>query len=262
MHWFKHDSDASQDAKLKRLRMKYGLEGYGLYWYCVELIASEVDQNKFTFELEHDSEIIAFDTGIHVERVNEMMAHMVNLGLFESNNNTITCLKMLKRLDQSMTSNKKMRELINKAKENHDGVMISHDSVMQEEIRIDKIRNKDMSTEVESHDDFTTVLAHKVIETYNTVKTTQKPNWTAVEAITKTRLSTTKKRVLDVQKRIGSKDNSATLHWFNKFLISLSTEPFYSGRPSASKPEGYKWNFDSLFREKNFIAAIERLNDE
>ena len=28
MQWVKHDTNASQDAKLKRVRMKYGLEGY------------------------------------------------------------------------------------------------------------------------------------------------------------------------------------------------------------------------------------------
>ena len=39
MKWIKHDTNANQDAKLKKLRMKYGLEGYGMYWYCLELIA-------------------------------------------------------------------------------------------------------------------------------------------------------------------------------------------------------------------------------
>jgi len=28
MKWFKHDSDANQDAKLKKLRLKYGAQGY------------------------------------------------------------------------------------------------------------------------------------------------------------------------------------------------------------------------------------------
>ncbi|MEH6451299.1 MAG: Lin1244/Lin1753 domain-containing protein, partial [Oleispira sp.] len=44
MKWIKHDTNANQDAKLKRMRMKYGLEGYGLYWYCLELIAADVDR--------------------------------------------------------------------------------------------------------------------------------------------------------------------------------------------------------------------------
>ena len=42
MKWFKHDSDANQDAKLKKLRLKYGAQGYGIYWYCLELIARNV----------------------------------------------------------------------------------------------------------------------------------------------------------------------------------------------------------------------------
>ena len=37
MKWFKHDSNANTDAKLKRVRMKYGMQGYGLYWYCLEI---------------------------------------------------------------------------------------------------------------------------------------------------------------------------------------------------------------------------------
>ena len=40
MKWFKHASNANMDAKLQRVLLDYGLEGYGLYWYCLELISS------------------------------------------------------------------------------------------------------------------------------------------------------------------------------------------------------------------------------
>ena len=39
-----------------------------------------------------------------------------------------------------MTSSTKMRAIITRAKQSHDKVMISHDSVMQEENRIDEKR--------------------------------------------------------------------------------------------------------------------------
>lgn len=142
MKWFKHDSDASKDAKLKRLIMKYGMEGYGLYWYCLELIVSDIESDKITFELEHDAEIISFDTGIHYERVQEMMVHMVKLGLFEESEGVVRCLKLAKRLDKSMTSNSSMRNLIEKVRKNHDGVMIDADKVMQEEKRLEEIRRE------------------------------------------------------------------------------------------------------------------------
>lgn len=111
MKWFKHDSNANTDAKLRKLRLKYGMEGYGLYWYCLELIADRVDRKNLTFELEHDAEIIAHDTGIHYERVQEMMTDMVKLGLFENNTGAITCIKMALRLDETTSKHPDIKAL-------------------------------------------------------------------------------------------------------------------------------------------------------
>lgn len=149
MQWFKHDATANADAKLKKVRIKYGLEGYGLYWYCLELIAGEVSKDKLTFELEHDAEIISHDTGVHYERVNEMMAYMVDLGLFERDSGVVTCLKMAQRLDQSMTSNPGMRKIISDIKtKNHDGVMTQSGIVMQDKNRIEENREDKNNTSV------------------------------------------------------------------------------------------------------------------
>ena len=130
--------------------LDYGLEGYGLYWYCIELIASKVDKSNITFELEHDARIISRHTGTSEQKINEMMTYFINLGLFECSDNTITCLKLAKRLDSSMTSNIEMRKIIQGVK-NHDAVMtqsaVSHDSVMREEIRSDKIRISNTSSQ-------------------------------------------------------------------------------------------------------------------
>lgn len=100
MKWFKHDSDAHTDAKLRRVRLKYGMQGYGLYWYCLELIARGVEKHRLTFELEHDAELIAADTGISRELVEEMMRFMASAGLFEDRGGIITCLKMASRTDE------------------------------------------------------------------------------------------------------------------------------------------------------------------
>lgn len=87
------------------------MEGYGLYWYCLELIARNVEKNNLTFELEHDSEIISHDTGIHFERVQEMMQYMINLRLFENNSGAITCLKMAMRLDDTTSRHPKIKNI-------------------------------------------------------------------------------------------------------------------------------------------------------
>ena len=87
------------DAKLQEVLLDYGLEGYGLYWYCLELVAGNVEPGNLNFELEHDCRIIARNTGSTPQRVQEMMSRFVDLGLFESSQGTITCLKMARVSD-------------------------------------------------------------------------------------------------------------------------------------------------------------------
>jgi len=149
MKWIKHDTDANMDAKLQEVLLDYGLEGYGLYWYCIELIAGKVDKDNVTFELEHDARIIARNVGSTAQKVEEMMRYFVNIGLFEDSQGVITCLKLARRLDQSMTSNPQMREIIQNFK-SHDSIMTESGKVMQDKIRLDK--NKDLKSMSESDD--------------------------------------------------------------------------------------------------------------
>ena len=153
MKWIKHDTDANQDAKLQNVLLDYGLEGYGLYWYCIELIAGKVSKDCITFELEHDARIIARNTGSTPKKVEEIMKYFVVSGLFENASGMITCMKLAKRLDKSMTSNPEMRSIIESLKgNNHDKVMTQSDKPMQDKIRLDKIRltNNDRSSDQSS----------------------------------------------------------------------------------------------------------------
>jgi hypothetical protein len=137
---------ANRDAKLIRLRMKHGLEGYGLYWYLLELIVNEVQMDHLTFQLEHDSELIAHDLNLHQDKVQDIMRDMIELGLFENHDGVITCQKLARRLDTSMTSNPKMRQALVSYKQGQlDGVKMesgqSHDCIMQEENRREEINS-------------------------------------------------------------------------------------------------------------------------
>ena len=127
MEWFKHDANANMDRKLQEVLIDYGLEGYGLYFYCLELICGGISAANLTFELEHDSRIIARNTGSTVQKVSEMMVRFVELGLFENESGKITCMKMLSRLDLSMTGSGKMRAAITDIKSKN---IHGHDEVM------------------------------------------------------------------------------------------------------------------------------------
>lgn len=132
MIWFKHDTDCTQDAKIKKLLIRHGPTGYAIYFHCLELIAAETAESNLTFELEHDSEIIADNLHIQgtaeksgIAIVEEIMRFIVELGLFEESDGHIFCFKLLKRLDTSMTSNERFRDMIIAAKSNnHASIMI------------------------------------------------------------------------------------------------------------------------------------------
>jgi hypothetical protein len=144
MEWFRHDSNANLDDKLQQVLLSYGLEGYGLYWYCIELIVNKVSADNITFELKHDARVIARNTGSTPQKVEEMMKHFVELGLFEAHaNGLITCMKVAKRLSASATSNQYMRKIIHTINTNNDLQLPSchrHDVVMKEEKRIEEKR--------------------------------------------------------------------------------------------------------------------------
>jgi hypothetical protein len=165
MEWFRHDSNANLDDKLQQVLLNYGLEGYGLYWYCIELIVNKVSADNITFELKHDARVIARNTGSTPQKVEEMMKHFVELGLFEAHaNGLITCMKVAKRLSASATSNQYMRKIIHSINTNNDLQLPSchrHDVVMKEEKRIEE--KKVIKTSIPS--DFT--VSERVIRWAN-----------------------------------------------------------------------------------------------
>jgi len=133
------------DSKLQEILLDYGLEGYGLYWYCLEMIVNKIDVDNLTFELEHDARIIARNTGSTPKKISEMMLRFVELDLFQNSQGRVTCLKLLQRLDKSMTSNAKFRTMMDKAKESHDSVMIEPDLVMQDKITLQEITQEEIT---------------------------------------------------------------------------------------------------------------------
>jgi len=94
MKWFKHSGTASRDAKVAKILDEFGLPGYGLYFYCLELIASKTDSDDLTFELEHDASLIASWTHADTVLVEKIMHRFIDLGLFGiSDNGHLTCFK-------------------------------------------------------------------------------------------------------------------------------------------------------------------------
>lgn len=118
MKWFAHESNASSDSKIKKLILSYGAEGYAVYFHCLELIASEINENHINFELEHDSEIIADNlkikgTGTQSgrDRVEEIMRKIIDLNLFQEDQGKIFCLQLARRVSSAQIKNENLKSI-------------------------------------------------------------------------------------------------------------------------------------------------------
>ena len=113
MKWFKHMSNMRNDARLKKVINRYGLEGYGLYNIIIESITESLENESPLPVLQEDAADIADFYNADTTKVLEMIHFMVNIGLFDfTKNNDIVCIKIYKHLQSSQTRSKHIRKLI------------------------------------------------------------------------------------------------------------------------------------------------------
>lgn len=136
MKWFKHDARARNDAKLVRVIQRHGIEGYGLYFACLEIIAEELTPENFTFELEHDAELLAGMFKMDTRKVENIMRDFIELGLFELSETTcrVACYKLAMRLDNATAQNKEVQTILSNFKK----LKVTSSDLKQ--IRLDKNR--------------------------------------------------------------------------------------------------------------------------
>lgn len=233
---------------MQNVLLDYGLEGYGLYWYCIELIAGKIDKNNITFELEHDARIIARNTGSTPQKVEEMMRYFVKEGLFEDSTGVVTCFKLAKRLTQSMTSNPEMRTIIDGFK-NHDGVMTKSGKVMQDQITLDNTR---IEKEVKSNkSDRAPVIDYEAVkEIFNRVM---------VRSPKVLKLNEKRKRLVRNLFKFAEFD----LHRFEGYLNYIHSTPSWNWafeKSTGANGVNYKeCSFEYFMKEDTYLKAKEEI---
>lgn len=107
MKWFKHDTDARQDFKIKRLIRRFGMEGYGVYWSIIELLAFETKaqvEGDVQLSLErYPVEDISLDLGVSMDKTTEILEFMAVVGLIDAESyrsNILSCKALAKRCDE------------------------------------------------------------------------------------------------------------------------------------------------------------------
>lgn len=79
-NYFSHDANASLDTKILKLRKKYGLAGYGLFWIILERFRQE---EKYNFKYSDDEfEVLEFLTSSEID-IKEFIDECIKIKLFK-----------------------------------------------------------------------------------------------------------------------------------------------------------------------------------
>ena len=100
MKWFKHYSDAYSNLKLQNVLIEQGLEGYGLYWLILEIVAQQSDKTFTIDESKNWKSALLFYSRIAPEKLDLILENMVKNKLIVIKNNTLCVPKMAEYADE------------------------------------------------------------------------------------------------------------------------------------------------------------------
>jgi hypothetical protein len=104
-YFFSHDFNAHVDLKMVEIRMKYGWEGYGIFWALCEIIASNDKPIQ-----ESQIKGLAFNFHLDKEYLAEFIGFCVEIELFVDRDGSITSLSLERRLEHKREKSRKAKE--------------------------------------------------------------------------------------------------------------------------------------------------------
>lgn len=240
MKWFKHESDAHKNHKLEKVLMKYGAEGYALYWMCLEAIAAPIDKHNLTFELKHDAEILAFRLKMDSLRVEEIMRYMVSLNLFEIDDTTktITCLKLAERIENSIIKNPQLKEIQGKLS----GKI--PDSPGKSGLDIDKTRLEENKTTIGNSGAVTDCPHDEIISLYHEL----------LPVCPQVRVWTDKRKKM-LRARWREDGKRQNVEWWKKYFSFVASCDFLVGKGGGERP--FFADLEWLVNPSNMVKVIE-----
>jgi hypothetical protein len=118
MKWFKHNGNALHDEKIEELIDKYSMEGYGVYFAIVEMIAGALSTDNIDFDLKHRATTLSRKWNMKRSKIIEITDFLTKINLLQINpeTNNIACFGLLKRLDVSTSNNIEFKKMVNNNK--------------------------------------------------------------------------------------------------------------------------------------------------
>lgn len=121
MKWFKHDTTARHDTKIKLLKREFGAEGYGVYFQILEIVGENVKENNqsewsFVEEI-HTMATLADEIGVTLKKFQKIAEFCNKIGLFLKIDGKLCVPKILDRLDEYARKRKGDLDLDKRQKE-------------------------------------------------------------------------------------------------------------------------------------------------
>ena len=143
MKWFKHDCDASEDSRIKKLKHKFGMEGYGVFFNTLELIGRKMENNISSFGFlpsDWDDEALEIEFGLSSDKVRTMFDYMCQIGLFEEKEGRIYNSKIVDRCDDYTSRIVRFKQFPNSKYEHSSNTVRTKSDFVRPRLDIDKNR--------------------------------------------------------------------------------------------------------------------------
>ena len=137
--YFPHDADMRNDPKIKAIRRKFGIEGYGVYSMLLEFLTDseyfEFKNDKLTIEL------VAGDFDVEPEKLNSMLDYFKQLDLIQVDpeTNILSCKSLDNRLEPLLSKRKRDRNELSTAITLKNGVIDSEST--QSKVKERKVKD-------------------------------------------------------------------------------------------------------------------------
>jgi hypothetical protein len=95
--YFSHDNDARNHRKIKALRGRFGVTGYGFWFMLLEFLTYS-DYNQFEFT-DSEVELMAGDFGVSATEIHEMLGYCIKLEMLTLENGIIRSKSLDERLE-------------------------------------------------------------------------------------------------------------------------------------------------------------------
>lgn len=108
--YFPHDTDMRNDPKIKALRRKFGVEGYGIYCMIIEYLG---DSEHFIADVDKlGIELMSGDFDIEPGRLIEIICYCTSLDLLQMESGELSCNSLENRLSPLLSKRERDRSRV------------------------------------------------------------------------------------------------------------------------------------------------------